>query len=188
MRLFHRQEQPAYVLLPFDLLSKNRSKAITGATRVVIPTDLMFAAWRQVFPAERMVVFGGRHTRVGVRITSVADVTEAKPSAVHVRADSVRMTNSLIDFERTGAHLAVWMHSHPGQGPACTHPSDIDVKQERDLRRHYSDRLVNIIVVRDGHLRVWGQAIDEVTVVVRWQGAGITRHSGEHNVYKLALA
>ncbi|MFA5897627.1 MAG: hypothetical protein WC829_00805 [Hyphomicrobium sp.] len=154
---------------------------------MVIPTDLMFASWRQVFPAERMVVFGGRHTPAGVRVTSVADVTEAKPSAVHVRADSVRMTNSLIDFERTGAHFAVWMHSHPGQGPACTHPSDIDLNQERDLRRHYSDRLVNIIVVRDGYLRVWGQAINEGTVVVRWRGTGIIQHPGEPNVFRLDL-
>ena len=33
-------------------------------------TDLMFAAFRQLFPAERMVVCGGYKSEAGVRVTS----------------------------------------------------------------------------------------------------------------------
>src|SRR5947208_3594305 len=83
---------------------------------IIIPTDLMFAAWRQLFPAERMIVFGARQSKRGVRVTSLSDVTEPRPSVVHVRACPERMATSLIDFERTGAHLGVWVHSHPGEG------------------------------------------------------------------------
>src|SRR5688500_9427691 len=85
---------------------RRRAKpAIPDESSIVIPTDLMFAAWRQLFPAERMVVFGGRKSGSGLTITSVADVTEPHPSVAHVRASPERMTNCLVDFERTGAHL-----------------------------------------------------------------------------------
>src|SRR5882672_3091556 len=70
------------------------------AGRIIIPTDLMFAAWRQLFPAERMLVFGARQTKRGIRVTSVSDVTEPRPSAAHVRACPERLATSLIDFER----------------------------------------------------------------------------------------
>jgi proteasome lid subunit RPN8/RPN11 len=155
--------------------------------RIIIPTDLMFAAWRQLFPAERMLVFGARQTKRGVRITSLSDVTEPKPSAVHVRACPERMATSLIDFERTGAHLGVWVHSHPGEGSRATFPSEIDLNQDKDLRQHYSDRLIGIIAVRDGWLRVWGEAIRQGRVRVHWIGRGIEPHPGEAHVYRLTL-
>ncbi len=186
-----RSPVPTHVLLPFDTAypvrwtDANKSDKCT----VLIPTDLMFAAWRQVFPAERMAVLGGRRTARGVRVTSVVDVTEPQPSAAHVRADSRRLSTALVDLDRAGAHLAVWMHSHPGEGARATHPSGIDLTQERDLRRHYSDRLISIIVVRDGSLRVWGHAVEERRVVIRWIGRGINKHpGGEPNVYQITLA
>jgi proteasome lid subunit RPN8/RPN11 len=155
--------------------------------RLTIPTDLMFSAWRQLFPAERMLVFGARPTKYGARITSLSDVTEQRPSAVHVRACPERMATALIDFERTGAHLGIWVHSHPGTGLRATFPSEIDLNQDKDLRQHYSDRLVGIIVVRDGWLRVWGEAITESRVRVRWSGRGIESHPGEAHVYRLTI-
>jgi proteasome lid subunit RPN8/RPN11 len=154
---------------------------------VVIPTDLLLAAFRQLFPAERMIIMGGRPCRQSVKATSVTDVTEARPSISHVRADRLKLSTALVDLSRSGAHLAIWMHSHPGTGPSATFPSAIDLRQEEDLRRHYSNQLVCVIAVRDGFVRVWGRAVDDGSVVVRWQGQGISSHRGEPNVYQLEL-
>lgn len=156
-------------------------------TEIIIPTDLMFAAWRSLFPAERMMVFAGRGTARGFRITSASDVTESTPSAAHVRACAEKMTRTLVDFERTGVHLAVWVHSHPGGGLRATFPSSIDLKQYADLQCHYSERLIGIIVVRDGYLRVWGSGIIRGRVKVRWLGTGI-QHDGERDVYRLKIS
>ena len=155
---------------------------------VVIPTDLLVTAWRQLFPAERMLVFGGRRTAEGVRVTSVADVTEPQPTLVHVRACSAKLSRALIDFERTGAHFAVWVHSHPGEGANATHPSSIDTTQDAALRRHYSPQLVNIIAVRDGCFRLWGAPLENGILTVQWDGRGVERSEGAPHVYRLALS
>src|SRR5258708_19517799 len=54
--------------------------------RIIIPTDLMFAAWRQLFPAERMLAFGARQTNRGIRVTSLSDGTEPRPPFSHFLA------------------------------------------------------------------------------------------------------
>jgi proteasome lid subunit RPN8/RPN11 len=176
---------------PVALREKTRPPRLAAVERdehrIVIPTDLMFAAWRQLFPAERMFIFGARQTKRGIRATSLADVTEPRPSVVHVRACPEKMATTLIDLERTGAHFGVWVHSHPGEGSRATFPSVIDLNQEKDLRRHYSDRLIGIIAVRDGWLRVWGEAIKSDRVRVHWSGRGIEAHSGEAHVYRLTV-
>jgi len=190
VRLFGRCSPRAYILLPLDAARPARRKGKkrpAGPTPVVIPTDLLLSAFRQLFPAERMVIMGGRACRQSIKATSVIDVTEARPSISHVRADRLKLSTALVDLSRSGAHLAIWMHSHPGIGPSATFPSVIDVRQEEDLRRHYSNRLVCLIAVRDGFVRVWGEAIDGGSVVVRWQGQGITSHPGEPHVYQLEL-
>ena len=79
------------------------------------------------------------------------------------------------------------MHSHPGSGPGATHPSDIDLRQETQWRQHYSGRLISLIAVRDGYLRVWGTAIRERQVRLRWLGTGIDAVVGEPDVYKITM-
>ena len=179
------------VVVRLEIPRTNRpalKRELDSTSRLVIPTDLMFAGWRHLFPAERMLIFGGHKTARGIRVTSFSDVTESKPSAIRVRACPDRMARALIDFERTGAHLAVWMHSHPGEGPRSTHPSSIDLKQEDDFRQHYSDRLVCIIAVQDGWCRHWGQTIERGDVRIDWRGQGVDDHTGEPHVYRLKLA
>lgn len=170
--------------------SPKRSKRLTRTSppRIIIPTDLLMAAWRQLFPAERMVIFGGRADGEDVLVTSYVDVTEPKPSAVHVRACPQRLAQALIDFERTGAHLALWLHSHPGEGPRATYASRIDRDQEESLRHHYSQRLVSLIAVRDGYVRVWGQAPAQGVVAVQFNGTGLETDPEDQNVHRLTLA
>lgn len=191
LRAFHScyRRPRTHVLLPPGASIDVLRPSITGRpVKVLIPTDLMFCAWRQVFPAERMLMLGGRRTGHRVKVTSVSDVSEAHPSSVHVRAEPTKLIPALLDLERAGAYLAAWMHSHPGAGPTATHPSQIDLHQEADFRRHYSDALICIIAVADGHFRLWGTAIDEGRVQVRWQGSGITRLPGESHVFRLDLS
>ena len=154
---------------------------------VAIPTDLMFAAFRQLFPAERMVVFGGRRTDERVVLTSFVDVTERRSSPVHVRACPQKLGQALLDFERCGAHLALWLHSHPGVGTLATYPSDIDRHQEERLRAHYSAHLLCAIAVADGHLRFWRHAAGASTAFT-WEGSGVKSCPHNHEVYKLAVS
>ena len=154
---------------------------------ITIPTELIVAALRQLFPAERMVILGGRQTHKGVRVTTVTDITEAQPTTVHVRACPRRLTQTLVDYERTGAHFAVWMHSHPGKGPCATYPSSTDLNQEADLRQHYSKKLLCVIAVADGWFRVWGEAISRDLIAVRWLGDGIEFHPKDPHVFRIAL-
>lgn len=158
-----------------------------AATVVVIPTDLVLSAYRQAFPEERMLILGGRRTKHRVRVTSASDVTGPHASRAHVWADPKKLATALIDIQRTGAHFAAWLHSHPGTGPSATHPSQTDLTQEEELLRHYTDNLVCIIVTSDGCLRVWGAAINDGRANVRWQGQGITPYPGESNAYQLQL-
>lgn len=156
--------------------------------RILIPTDLLLGAFRQLFPAERMMICGGyRSPRGVVRITSVVDVTEANPSAVHVRACPQKLAQALIDFERTGAHLALWLHSHPGDGPLATYPSNIDLRQERELRQHYSAELLCAIAVRDGHVRFWADTVRR-GIRVQLQGVGVDPSMEDPYVYRLKIS
>lgn len=188
VRLLGRRRGPGYVLLPFDCIQpRRRRNKRTSPMPVVIPTELLFAAFRQLFPAERMLIMGGRARHNSVIATNLVDVTEPMPSIVHVRADRRKLGTGLLDLSRSGAHLAVWVHSHPGLGARATHPSGIDLAQEEELRRHYSEHLICLIVVHDGHVRAWGRAVDAGSAVLRWQGRGVVACRGERNVYRLAL-
>lgn len=154
---------------------------------IVIPTDLMVVAFRQLFPAERMVVFGGRRTDDRIVLTSFVDVTERRPSAAHVRACPQKLGQALMDFEKCGAHLALWLHSHPGFGALATYPSDIDRTQEQKLRAHYAEHLLCGIVVADGHLRFWRHATGHQPEL-SWEGSGVKSCPHHHDVYKLVVS
>lgn len=178
---------PAITELGLRADAYRRTRRPASEPCVTIPTDLLFSAFRQLFPAERMLVCGAIRSRHHIRLSSVVDVTEASPSPVHVRACPARLAQALIDFEHTGSHLALWLHSHPGTGALATHPSDIDLNQERQLREHYASHLLCAIATRDGHLRLWGHAIQSGLVSVRWRGRGVQPLRENSHVYKLDL-
>ncbi len=184
---FRRRESTVNinVTLKYAHCRRKRAKVERVPFEVVIPTDLLLGGWRQLFPAERMVVFGGQPTSNGIVITSLVDVTEANPTAAHVRAHPDKLAQALLDFERTGAHFAMWLHSHPGEGPRSTQPSHIDIAQEVSLREFYSDRLISLIAVKDGWLRVWGHNALERTCRLRWRGRGLETSREDVNVYRL---
>ncbi len=160
---------------------------VTSVSEVVIPTDLLIAAWRQLFPAERMVFLSGHRLGQSTRLTSVRDVTGSTRSDAYVKACPNLLRESLLDFEAAGAPVAAWLHSHPGQGRGATHPSGIDWRQDAALRQDYGPRLVGLIATVDGWLRGWGQALADGTVHIRLEGRGISEVSGEPHVYRLAV-
>ena len=71
-------------LIALNLSGARRRTVTTDTPVVLVPTELMITAWRSLFPAERMCVFGGRAIRRGTRVTCAMDVTEARPTVVHV--------------------------------------------------------------------------------------------------------
>jgi proteasome lid subunit RPN8/RPN11 len=155
--------------------------------RVIIPADLMLGAWRQLFPAERMMVFGGRKIRTGAHVTSASDVTRIPESPVHVHACPEKLTRCLVDLERTGAQLAAWVHSHPGRGIKATFPSDIDRQEHEKLRRDFGDDVVGIIAVEDGWLRAFSLPVQGSQLEVTWLGSGIESAPGEPHVFRIRV-
>jgi proteasome lid subunit RPN8/RPN11 len=149
---------------------------------VVICTDVLYQAYYQLFPAERMVIFAGRRTPRGVVVGAGFDVT-GSASPAHVRADPARLARALIHCTKAGSHCALWAHSHPGCGPEATQPSQIDRRQEASWLSD-SPSLVSIIVVRDRYIRVWGTPIDRKVVRVRIHGKGLEQI--DESVFRLA--
>lgn len=152
--------------------------------RLVITTDLLIAAWRQLFPAERMLFVAGRREGDGIRATSIRDVTGDSRSRAHVKASPAALCEALLDWQASGAHVVAWIHSHPGLGALASHPSAIDERQDRDLRGAYGG-VVGMIVTQDGWLRVWGSAVADGVRVEFW-GSGVVRTELPH-VYRLAV-
>lgn len=171
---------------PLGLISSHAADDEVPQPTLVVPTDLLIAAWRQLFPAERMLLIAGRRRGGVVYATSLRDVTGESRSVVYVKASAALLHEVFLDWEATGAHLVGWIHSHPGVGPLASQPSQIDHRQDRDLRASYGDRVVGLIVTQDGWLRVWGQAVDDRSVRLQLQGAGIAPARMCH-VYRLAV-
>jgi hypothetical protein len=63
-------------------------------------------------------------------------------------------------------------------------PSQIDQQQYADWTRHYGE-LIGIILVADGHLRLWGRAVESGDVRVEIVGAGVHRVLEHQHVYRL---
>jgi proteasome lid subunit RPN8/RPN11 len=160
---------------------------VAAAQQVLtVPTDLAWVAFRRLFPAERMAVLAGRVAEGGLDVTSAADVTGADASQVHVRASAALLTAALMDVEATGARLAAWAHSHPGRGPGCAAPSEIDLRQHAELSADVCPDLVGMIFVEDGWLRLFGDAVESGRVRVQWRGDGVRGHPGLRGVFRLA--
>lgn len=153
---------------------------------LIVPTDLLFCAWRDLFPAERMMFVGGRTAGGRMVASSAWDVTGSVRSAVHVKASPERLGRSLLDVEASGARLVAWLHSHPGTGPRATLPSVIDRNQDEDLRRDFGEGMVGFIATRDGYVRAWGRAIEQRVIRMAFQGVGVEPVAEEPNVYRLA--
>lgn len=169
--------------LTLDLRTSDASDSPT----VTIRTDVIFSAWRSLFPAERMMFLGVPKASASGRVSSWWDVTGANRSIVHVQSSPVVLGRTLLDFEATGIRVAGWLHSHPGRGPAATYPSHIDIAQDADLRRDFGNRVVGLIATEDGYIRVWGRALAEQSVRLPFIGKGIEPVLGETHVYRLAV-
>lgn len=171
---------------PLRLLEYAAQSPVSRDLQLRIHTDLIIAAWRQLFPAERMLLLGGRRQGDASQATSFRDVTGEKRSRAYVKASASLMHEALMDWEAAGAHVVAWIHSHPGSGPQATHPSEIDRHQDRDLSEAYGTRVLGVICTHDGWLRLWGDAIDRGRVHIQLVGRGLLR-TEQHNVYRLAI-
>lgn len=153
-------------------------------TTVYVASETLMHAVTALMPAERMGVLAGRWIGRRFILTSLYDVTGTAHRA-HVRADPDALGRALMAFERSGVELAAWVHSHPGTGPTATTPSGIDRQQYLQWSRDYGQRLIGITAVRDGHVRVWGEAIEATRVRIELLGQGVTPVGGHRHVYRL---
>jgi hypothetical protein len=98
------------------------------------------------------------------------------------QADQHALTQALIHLTETGHALHGLFHSHPRQGPAATHPSDIDVATHQ--RYETGDYpLIGAIFVKSGHVRFFSTN-RPFTITI--YGTGVTPVPGEHHVYQIA--
>jgi proteasome lid subunit RPN8/RPN11 len=181
-----RQQASGVAECPLGLRS-DQSALVRDEPRpsCLIPTDLVIASWRALFPAERMMFIAGRRLAHVLCATSVRDVTGALRSPGYVKASSVLLHEALLDWESAGARVLAWIHSHPGSGAQSTHPSGIDRRADRELCAAYGD-VVGIIVTSDGWLRVWGEAVETGhRAGFLFQGDGIVSTESPH-VYRVA--
>jgi hypothetical protein len=132
-----------------------------------------------------MAVVAGRRSGAVTTLGAGFDVT-GEFSLASVRADPTRLARALISMDLSGTFLAVWVHSHPGKGPGCTNPSMIDLDQQRDWARDYSDDLLNAIFVEDGWFRFWGPAVESGRIQIRLEGPGVIKEESDEHLYRLA--
>jgi len=152
-----------------------------------VPTELFFEAHRTLLPPERMALLSGRVVEGKTTLTALFDVTPfGAVNAGHVRGDGKQLAQALIAMERTGSFLAAWIHSHPWIGPEATRPSPTDRRQYADLVRHYTPDLVGLIIVADGHLRAWGDAVESGRTKLHFIGDGVEPVKEHDHVYRLA--
>ena len=150
--------------------------------KVIIPVELIYQIYSSLFPAERMIVTSGRKAGKDIRLGAAFDVT-GKSEPGHVAANPVSMGNTLMAMEKTGSYFASWWHSHPGKGEWALGPSQEDHEQYSGLVQHYSKNLLGVIMVADGWLRFWGDAVVQKKISLEFIGNGL-RKEGD-NVYRL---
>jgi len=157
---------------------------VTGTLKMVISSTLLYQLHHSLFPAERMLVAGGRKNGQTIEIDGVFDVT-GKATSGYVKADATRLGRALIAMSETEKYFALWIHSHPGRGVGATHPSSTDFDQETEWLKNYSPNLVNAIMVEDGFVRFWGKAFKKKGIVVEIEGAGVRRVADAEGIYQL---
>jgi proteasome lid subunit RPN8/RPN11 len=156
-----------------------------GSSRTCyMPTEALMQALGSLMPPERMGVFAGRWMGGRFVSSTLYDVT-GHAHRSYVRADPRALGDALLAFERAGVELAVWIHSHPGAGPGATVPSSIDRQQYANWSRHYGTQLIGMIVVRDGYIRVWGDAVESGRAGLAFLGDGLDPLEGYTHVYRL---
>jgi proteasome lid subunit RPN8/RPN11 len=165
----------------FDRLNRWLRDARKATT--ILPAELLFQAAAILTPVERMAVAATRSIGDRAVVGTLFDVT-GRSTRAYVRADARKLADALLAFERAGVQIAAWLHSHPGSGPGATMPSQIDQQQYADWTRHYGE-LIGIILVADGHLRLWGRAVESGDVRVEIVGAGVHRVLEHQHVYRL---
>ncbi len=155
-----------------------------GRRNVIISSTILYQAFHTLFPPERLLVIAGRRQEKTIVLDAAFDVT-GNNSGGHVRANPTHLARALIAMDRSGTHLAAWMHSHPGSGPAATQPSAIDRNQHQDWLQDYSPDLLGSIAVADGWIRFWGPALENGRVRLRIVGSGILQEDRDGLLYRL---
>lgn len=163
-----------------------RSLIRSGVSEMTLRSSLIYELHHQLFPAERMIVGAGRSSDQTISIEAIFDVTGVAGRG-GVKADPDKLARALIATSETDCYLALWVHSHPGLGPSMTHPSDIDLRQETEWLKKYSQNLVSAIVVEDRYIRFWGTAIKTGAVQLNVKGSGIKKVSDADNIYRLEV-
>ncbi len=151
---------------------------------LVVPSELLYQAHHALFPAERMLVLGGRTERETIRLGAAFEVTGANGMG-HVKADPDRLAQALIAMDRADCFLGAWFHSHPGRGAASTHPSSTDLTQHQDWIADYTPRLVSAILVEDGWIRFFGTALERHEVQIAVTGSGVSTMEDDGYLYRL---
>jgi len=160
-------------------IEKTSSAESTTIAKMGIHSDLLYQMRHQLFPAERMLVASGKRRTEGIDIRAVFEVT-GQATVGHVRAEPDKLGQALISMDLTETYFALWVHSHPGTGKACTYPSDTDIRQHADWLQHYSPDLVSAIMVRDGWIRFWGTAVESGRLHVEVVGPGVKKEEEMH--------
>ena len=141
---------------------------------VVIPSEVLLRARQALFPAGRMQLMDGRRAGKAVRVGVPTDVT-GDCSDGHVKPHSLKLDNARVSTQQKGNFLAMGLHSHPGEGPSAAVASSTDNEQHRYWTSHYWPLFISGTMVKDGFLRLYGDAIERKLVTVIVEGAGIER-------------
>lgn len=181
--------------LSLDTIERDLHRAFTDLSQLIdrrrqatvyLPSDVLMQAWPALMPPERMGVIAARQIDRHFVLSGMYDVTGCA-SPTHVQADPSKLGYALLNFERAGMAFAAWIHSHPGQGPGATTPSRTDRVQYADWTRDFNAGLLGVIVVKDGCVRLWGDAVESGVVRVEIIGAGLRALPGHPHVYKLDI-
>jgi hypothetical protein len=156
----------------------------TATPRLKIASDLLYQMHANLFPAERMLIAGGRRTEHGIELGAIFEVT-GRAGAGHVRADPSKLGRALIAMDLTDTHFALWIHSHPGSGRDSTYPSSTDLEQHADWLRDYSECLVSAIMVQDRWIRFWGKALEAGRIALEISGPGILQEETNSAIIRL---